>query len=41
MNLTNSTGVKENTLREGGLAGVDVGGNTNVPLRVDPLEVCL
>ena len=41
MDLTNSTSIKENTLREGGLAGVDVCGNTDVPLEVDPLEVCL
>jgi len=41
MNLTNSTGVKENALREGGLAGVDVCRNTDVPLAVDPLEVCV
>lgn len=40
MNLANSTGVKENTFREGGLAGVNVCGNTDVPLEVNPLEVC-
>lgn len=41
MNLTDSTGVKEDTLREGSLAGVDVRRNTDVPLAVDPLEVCV
>lgn len=41
VNLTNSSGVKKNTLREGGLARVDMRGNTNVPLKVYPLEVCL
>lgn len=41
MNLANSTSVEENTLREGGLAGVDVRRNTNVSLKVDPLEICL
>jgi hypothetical protein len=41
MNVTNATSIIEDTLREGGLARVDVCGNTDVPLEVDSLEVCL
>jgi hypothetical protein len=41
MNLPNATGIEQNAFGESCLSGINVCGNTNVPLEIEPLCVFL